>query len=250
MLPGVPESANFSSRGECPASSVISPSPTSMLPWLLHCPILISHPFVWDRVILHCSQTLSSYVLFLFFCFFPSFFCPVFFSLLLLSSCVWVCMYVCMYVGFVSVCSVCVCVFSPAPSVDYGSFADRCSTWLELLRLKAHTIRRGSVKTSMRTQSLAHTGDHAHTQSLTYAHACIHTHPSQHAAGGRSIGNQTPAYKLECESWSPAPQRDTPSAAYLWNLYSHSEHNDGQGTRKLFSLLPNRCPTPFSKAPV
>ncbi|KAM8861730.1 LOW QUALITY PROTEIN: C2 domain-containing protein 5 [Synchiropus picturatus] len=39
-----------------------------------------------------------------------------------------------------------VCVLSSA-SVDYGSFADRCSTWLELLRLKAHTIRRGSVKT-------------------------------------------------------------------------------------------------------
>uniref|UniRef100_A0A3B3ZW67 C2 domain-containing protein 5 n=1 Tax=Periophthalmus magnuspinnatus TaxID=409849 RepID=A0A3B3ZW67_9GOBI len=39
-------------------------------------------------------------------------------------------------------------------SVDYGSFADRCSTWIELLRLKAHTIRRGSVKTSTRTQSL------------------------------------------------------------------------------------------------
>ncbi|XP_077953850.1 C2 domain-containing protein 5-like isoform X2 [Gasterosteus aculeatus] len=36
---------------------------------------------------------------------------------------------------------------SIAASVDYGSFADRCSTWLELLRLKAHTIRRGSVKT-------------------------------------------------------------------------------------------------------
>ncbi|KAM4618440.1 C2 domain-containing protein 5 isoform 5-T5 [Polymixia lowei] len=34
-----------------------------------------------------------------------------------------------------------------APPVDYGSFADRCSTWLELLRLKAHTIRRGSIKT-------------------------------------------------------------------------------------------------------
>uniref|UniRef100_A0A665VI24 C2 domain-containing protein 5 n=1 Tax=Echeneis naucrates TaxID=173247 RepID=A0A665VI24_ECHNA len=42
----------------------------------------------------------------------------------------------------------------PTASVDYGSFADRCSTWLELLRLKAHTIRRGSVKTSRRTQSL------------------------------------------------------------------------------------------------
>uniref|UniRef100_A0A8C4IM72 C2 domain-containing protein 5 n=1 Tax=Dicentrarchus labrax TaxID=13489 RepID=A0A8C4IM72_DICLA len=41
-----------------------------------------------------------------------------------------------------------------AASVDYGSFADRCSTWLELLRLKAHTIRRGSVKTSRRTHPL------------------------------------------------------------------------------------------------
>ncbi|XP_043980576.1 C2 domain-containing protein 5 isoform X1 [Gambusia affinis] len=47
-------------------------------------------------------------------------------------------------------------VSSRAASVDYGSFADRCSTWLELLRLKANTIRRGSVKTSRRTQSLAH----------------------------------------------------------------------------------------------
>ncbi|XP_031716196.1 C2 domain-containing protein 5 isoform X14 [Anarrhichthys ocellatus] len=47
-------------------------------------------------------------------------------------------------------------VSSRAAFVDYGSFADRCSTWLELLRLKAHTMRRGSVKTSRRTQSLAH----------------------------------------------------------------------------------------------
>uniref|UniRef100_A0A3P8USQ7 C2 domain-containing protein 5 n=1 Tax=Cynoglossus semilaevis TaxID=244447 RepID=A0A3P8USQ7_CYNSE len=39
-------------------------------------------------------------------------------------------------------------------SIDYGSFADRCTTWLELLRLKAHTIRRGSVKTSRTTHSL------------------------------------------------------------------------------------------------
>eukprot|EP00066_Takifugu_rubripes_P015994 XP_011605260.1 PREDICTED: C2 domain-containing protein 5 isoform X2 [Takifugu rubripes] len=38
------------------------------------------------------------------------------------------------------------------------STRDRCSTWLELLRLKAHTIRRGSVKTSRRTHSLAHSG--------------------------------------------------------------------------------------------
>ncbi|XP_056907499.1 C2 domain-containing protein 5 isoform X5 [Takifugu flavidus] len=49
-------------------------------------------------------------------------------------------------------------VSTRAASIDYGSFADRCSTWLELLRLKAHTIRRGSVKTSRRTHSLAHSG--------------------------------------------------------------------------------------------
>ncbi|XP_031420634.1 C2 domain-containing protein 5 isoform X3 [Clupea harengus] len=35
-----------------------------------------------------------------------------------------------------------------APSVDYSSFADRCSTWIEQLRLRAHTIRRGSIKTT------------------------------------------------------------------------------------------------------
>ncbi|XP_030645905.1 C2 domain-containing protein 5 [Chanos chanos] len=35
-----------------------------------------------------------------------------------------------------------------ASSVDYSSFTDRCSSWIEQLRLKAHTIRRGSVKTT------------------------------------------------------------------------------------------------------
>jgi len=74
---------------------------------------------------------------------------------------------------------VCLCVFSPAASVDYGSFADRCSTWLELLRLKAHTMRRGSVKTSRRTQSLAHSGDHTHeywTLSHKQSHSNTHVH--------------------------------------------------------------------------
>lgn len=73
-----------------------------------------------------------------------------------------------------------VCVFSPAASIDYGSFADRCSTWLELLRLKAHTIRRGSVKTSRRTHSLAHAGDHTYkftNSSWTCAHMHSHTPP-------------------------------------------------------------------------
>ncbi|XP_022047609.1 C2 domain-containing protein 5 isoform X3 [Acanthochromis polyacanthus] len=45
---------------------------------------------------------------------------------------------------------------SGVPENTTVSSRDRCSTWLELLRLKAHTIRRGSVKTSRRTQSLAH----------------------------------------------------------------------------------------------
>uniref|UniRef100_A0A3B3Y5W8 C2 domain-containing protein 5 n=1 Tax=Poecilia mexicana TaxID=48701 RepID=A0A3B3Y5W8_9TELE len=37
--------------------------------------------------------------------------------------------------------------FSGVPENTIVSSRDRCSTWLELLRLKAHTIRRGSVKT-------------------------------------------------------------------------------------------------------
>ncbi|XP_036376318.1 C2 domain-containing protein 5 isoform X6 [Megalops cyprinoides] len=35
-----------------------------------------------------------------------------------------------------------------AASVDYSSFADRWSSWIELIRLKAQTIRRGSIKTT------------------------------------------------------------------------------------------------------
>uniref|UniRef100_A0A8C9VUG6 C2 calcium dependent domain containing 5 n=1 Tax=Scleropages formosus TaxID=113540 RepID=A0A8C9VUG6_SCLFO len=35
----------------------------------------------------------------------------------------------------------------PASSVDYGSFADRCSTLVELIKVKAQTMRRGSIKT-------------------------------------------------------------------------------------------------------
>ncbi|XP_014815028.1 PREDICTED: C2 domain-containing protein 5 [Calidris pugnax] len=40
----------------------------------------------------------------------------------------------------------------PAPqratSIDYSSFADRCNSWIELIKLKAQTIRRGSIKTT------------------------------------------------------------------------------------------------------
>ncbi|XP_050181132.1 C2 domain-containing protein 5 isoform X25 [Myiozetetes cayanensis] len=35
-----------------------------------------------------------------------------------------------------------------ATSVDYSSFADRCNNWIELIKLKAQTIRRGSIKTT------------------------------------------------------------------------------------------------------
>ncbi|XP_037771615.1 C2 domain-containing protein 5 isoform X1 [Chelonia mydas] len=36
-----------------------------------------------------------------------------------------------------------------ATSVDYSSFADRCNSWIELIKLKAQTIRRGSIKTTV-----------------------------------------------------------------------------------------------------
>lgn len=39
----------------------------------------------------------------------------------------------------------------PATSVDYSSFADRCNSWIEFIKLKAQTIRRGSIKTSRRS---------------------------------------------------------------------------------------------------
>ncbi|XP_015483406.1 C2 domain-containing protein 5 isoform X7 [Parus major] len=35
-----------------------------------------------------------------------------------------------------------------ATAVDYSSFADRCNSWIELIKLKAQTIRRGSIKTT------------------------------------------------------------------------------------------------------
>lgn len=109
---------------------------------------------------------------------------------------------VCVYVRVCVCACLYACVFSPAASVDYGSFADRCSTWLELLRLKAHTIRRGSVKTSRRTQSLAHSGDQTHKyRTQSHKQSCTHTHmldtlthPSMHAAGGRSIVNQSTSF--------------------------------------------------------
>ncbi|XP_072509612.1 C2 domain-containing protein 5 isoform X7 [Notamacropus eugenii] len=36
-----------------------------------------------------------------------------------------------------------------ATSIDYSSFADRCNSWIELIKLKAQTIRRGSIKTTV-----------------------------------------------------------------------------------------------------
>ncbi|XP_020669610.3 C2 domain-containing protein 5 isoform X17 [Pogona vitticeps] len=36
-----------------------------------------------------------------------------------------------------------------ATSVDYSSFADRCNSWIEFIKLKAQTIRRGSIKTTV-----------------------------------------------------------------------------------------------------
>ncbi|RXM97235.1 C2 domain-containing protein 5 [Acipenser ruthenus] len=51
-------------------------------------------------------------------------------------------------------------LFSPrkgtATSVEYSSFANRCNSWIELVKVKALTIRRGSIKTSRKTLFLAH----------------------------------------------------------------------------------------------
>uniref|UniRef100_A0A8D3CJA3 C2 domain-containing protein 5 n=1 Tax=Scophthalmus maximus TaxID=52904 RepID=A0A8D3CJA3_SCOMX len=77
---------------------------------------------------------------------------------------------------------------SGTASVDYGSFADRCSTWLELLRLKAHTIRRGSVKTSRRTQSLAHSARiHSHTPPCMPSVTVVKMTPLSFLPGTRII---------------------------------------------------------------
>lgn len=132
--------------------------------------------------------------------FFLVFCLDCFFFCLFVLSCLWMC-------GCVLGVCVFLCVFSPAASVDYGSFADRCSTWLELLRLKAHTIRRGSVKTSRRTHSLVHSGDH--TYKFTRS-SCIRAHIHPHTPPCMLLGaehyqssNQALAFLIECESWSP-----------------------------------------------
>ncbi|KAK2101829.1 C2 domain-containing protein 5 [Saguinus oedipus] len=44
-------------------------------------------------------------------------------------------------------------------SVDYSSFADRCSSWIELIKLKAQTIRRGSIKTTVTVEKASPVGD-------------------------------------------------------------------------------------------
>lgn len=187
-MTGVPETTNVSSRGKPPFPSTIIPAP--LIPYQNYFTALfwLFVFFSW-RVILHHSQTSSTFVLFCSFFFFLSWFvciCSFFFLLLLLLR-LW--MFGCV--------RVCVFVFSLAASVDYGSFADRCSTWLELLRLKAHTIRRGSVKTSRRTQSLAHSGDNTHKyRTRLYKQSRTHalSQPSMHAAGGRSIIRLAPAF--------------------------------------------------------
>nr|XP_021510054.1 C2 domain-containing protein 5 [Meriones unguiculatus] len=46
-----------------------------------------------------------------------------------------------------------------AASADYSSFADRCSSWIELIKLKAQTIRRGSIKTTVTVEKASPVGD-------------------------------------------------------------------------------------------
>ncbi|XP_007449437.1 PREDICTED: C2 domain-containing protein 5 isoform X1 [Lipotes vexillifer] len=46
-----------------------------------------------------------------------------------------------------------------ATSVDYSSFADKCSSWIELIKLKAQTIRRGSIKTTVTVEKASPVGE-------------------------------------------------------------------------------------------
>lgn len=106
--------------------------------------------------------------------FFSLFFCFLFSSLCIPPFYVFV--RLCVFVYFHALVRGCVvlsvyvcadfCVW-PAPSVDYSSFTDRCSSWIEQLRMKAHTIRRGSVKTSR--SMLKHKCTHTHKQTLDRA---------------------------------------------------------------------------------
>lgn len=102
FVTGLPESNIVSSRGKPPSPQPSPPAPTSLLPKLLHGPIFTFHSFVSDRVILHCSQTSSTFVLFFCFCIFlVSCFVVGFFFLLLSLLCMFGC----------GVCvRVCVCV--------------------------------------------------------------------------------------------------------------------------------------------
>lgn len=152
-MTGTPETTNISSRGKS-SSSVITPPPPFTQKY--HCFDFSSfglrappkpHPLLFFSVCLFFFKCLDRF-LFVFSCR----------SCCCVCECSGVCGWVCVFL----------CVFSPAASVDYGSFADRCSTWLELLRLKAHTIRRGSVKTSRRTQSPP-------TNSQAVTRICFHT---------------------------------------------------------------------------
>uniref|UniRef100_A0A673KNY2 C2 domain-containing protein 5 n=1 Tax=Sinocyclocheilus rhinocerous TaxID=307959 RepID=A0A673KNY2_9TELE len=123
----------------------------------------VAMSFDKEQLLENGKQTSSILPLFFFLSFcvlFPLLFVPLLCRCVYVLVCgicdrIFLCACLCLSV-FVSECRsiyiyiyicVCVCV-CPASSVDYSSFADRCSSWIEQLKLKAHTIRRGSVKTT------------------------------------------------------------------------------------------------------
>ncbi|XP_030070262.1 C2 domain-containing protein 5 [Microcaecilia unicolor] len=53
-------------------------------------------------------------------------------------------------------------------SVDYSSFADRCNSWIEHIKLRAQTIRRGSIKTTASLEKASPLAEgHARHHSVT-----------------------------------------------------------------------------------
>ncbi|XP_063302732.1 C2 domain-containing protein 5 isoform X3 [Pelobates fuscus] len=55
-----------------------------------------------------------------------------------------------------------------ATPADYSSFADRCNSWIEQIKMRAHTIRRGSVKTTTSLEKASPVAEgHLRIRSIT-----------------------------------------------------------------------------------
>uniref|UniRef100_S4RIV6 C2 calcium dependent domain containing 5 n=1 Tax=Petromyzon marinus TaxID=7757 RepID=S4RIV6_PETMA len=74
----------------------------------------------------------------------------------------------------------------PVASLDYSSFADRCSSWIELLKSKAQTARRGSMRTTAGGERVSPYGEGRHRSgSRALAHPLVEMTPLSFLPGCR-----------------------------------------------------------------